>query len=442
MTTGHPHAGGEIGLATEAARTLPGPSPRGWGNRHPEHPVGVHVRAIPTRVGKSRPPRRDGPQRAGHPHAGGEIAPADQPAPDIVGPSPRGWGNQIRDRSQPPGDRAIPTRVGKSEKKSHFVQNKSGHPHAGGEISPSSVLAVTFIGPSPRGWGNRERHHEGGDPLRAIPTRVGKSWTRGHATRCRSGHPHAGGEIRRRTRGTRCQNGPSPRGWGNRGGGRSPARRSRAIPTRVGKSGSCAWSRWPCSGHPHAGGEILLAEHLADENNGPSPRGWGNRFFFFHRSVVPRAIPTRVGKSFPTPRKPVPPTGHPHAGGEIPADQVVLRPWFGPSPRGWGNLPLRKQSGLRIRAIPTRVGKSTYPERCRDRAAGHPHAGGEITSAAASRILTAGPSPRGWGNRSPPPASGAQSRAIPTRVGKSKHASRGRGCGRGHPHAGGEIRGR
>ena len=56
-----------------------------------------------------------------------------------------------------------------------------------------------------------------------------------------------------------------------------------------------------------------------------------------------------------------------------------LRAMFGPSPRGWGNRVRHAGRPSVERAIPTRVGKSLELEFALTQAAGHPHAGGEIS---------------------------------------------------------------
>ena len=233
---------------------------------------------------------------------------------------------------------------------------------------------------------------------RAIPTRVGKSEFLDLRPPVPAGHPHAGGEISRRWGRSCAGAGPSPRGWGNRLRRFNRHRPRRAIPTRVGKSNVVAVDGKGISGHPHAGGEIPDEWPGAGTGDGPSPRGWGNLGSDDLVSACSRAIPTRVGKS------------------EGPAGAVVQG--GGPSPRGWGNRSTAGGAARRTRAIPTRVGKSVIGVLRPPRSAGHPHAGGEIQA---------------------PSASGCPARAIPTRVGKSGPHS-GRHTPRaGHPHAGGEI---
>ncbi len=93
--TGHPHAGGEITGKVFTAQLPSGPSPRGWGNLDGERGQKTHVRAIPTRVGKSRRLTSGRWQQPGHPHAGGEIGGCHYCELACVGPSPRGWGNRF-----------------------------------------------------------------------------------------------------------------------------------------------------------------------------------------------------------------------------------------------------------------------------------------------------------------------------------------------------------
>ncbi len=223
-------------VSTSVPGSRGGPSPRGWGN----HVAGIgdehKYRAIPTRVGKSRPKLRLDRHSAGHPHAGGEIEGHGYGWRVINGPSPRGWGNLGPGLMMRGVWRAIPTRVGKSTADGRMLLHDTGHPHAGGEIALRLKCQIPLIGPSPRGWGNLITHGTIGDKWRAIPTRVGKSRRRGRNTPAPPGHPHAGGEIRINSRRGQSASGPSPRGWGNHvqlGSGRLS---DRAIPTRVGKS--------------------------------------------------------------------------------------------------------------------------------------------------------------------------------------------------------------
>ncbi len=192
-------------------------------------------------------------------------------------------------------------------------------------------------------------------------------------------------------------------------------------------------------GHPHAGGEILLSAVNQRGDLGPSPRGWGNLMCLLIFKPKGRAIPTRVGKSSRSWAPPMRVSGHPHAGGEIASQYAELNRKTGPSPRGWGNRECQPVFLQWLRAIPTRVGKSGYDQFEGYFAAGHPHAGGEISMRDAQQGGKSGPSPRGWGNPGRHQHNLMDCRAIPTRVGKSTFRARCSHRTAGHPHAGGEI---
>ena len=233
------------------------------------------------------------------------------------GPSPRGWGNRWRNGCQTGPGRAIPTWVGKSTASGAGFCAASGHPHVGGEIRYSPNDSQRAPGPSPRGWGNRIVEDVQISIKRAIPTWVGKSQHRWQGLPAMPGHPHVGGEIGRRGFWRPMFCGPSPRGWGNPRSQSGSRHWRRAIPTWVGKSAR-RWARGhKRSGHPHVGGEILSIPERFRLMFGPSPRGWGNPSSSVSRPRSPRAIPTWVGKSFPSPSMILAPSGHPHVGGEI-----------------------------------------------------------------------------------------------------------------------------
>ncbi len=213
-------------------------------------------------------------------------------------------------------------------------------------------------GPSPRGWGNHAKYSIYNFIKRAIPTRVGKSVPASFSISILAGHPHAGGEITVANWRVSGGRGPSPRGWGNRLRGAQCGRLGRAIPTRVGKSCWHVATSWDDAGHPHAGGEIKIKARSLSRVGGPSPRGWGNRRRRCLWSRCRRAIPTRVGKSGRYYSAAVGSTGHPHAGGEICDRCCHSIAEVGPSPRGWGNPMPGHAMQHPARAIPTRVGKS------------------------------------------------------------------------------------
>ena len=135
----------------------------------------IEKRTIPTRVGKTVSPGSSQCHAADHPHAGGENAGLSLRSLLMFGPSPRGWGKRQRPATILSSKRTIPTRVGKTNILVVCCKIKTDHPHAGGENSTSTRSCGISSGPSPRGWGKRDEVKKTHWPLRTIPTRVGKT---------------------------------------------------------------------------------------------------------------------------------------------------------------------------------------------------------------------------------------------------------------------------
>ncbi len=281
-----------------------------------------------------------------------------------------------------------------------------------------------MIGPSPRGWGKRNSGNAQIYVTRAIPTRVGKTSNRTLVTPALPGHPHAGGENETRVHCAGVYRGPSPRGWGKPTLISQAEVPFRAIPTRVGKTSRETGRRCAVAGHPHAGGENGVNSPTADRSIGPSPRGWGKHSHPLWHGDLHRAIPTRVGKTASTMSANARSAGHPHAGGENGGSSTDMAILDGPSPRGWGKQNAQRVPVVDSRAIPTRVGKTGWGKDTGPTRAGHPHAGGENNTSRCLGHLPSGPSPRGWGKRERTSANPRFNRAIPTRVGKTEFSTR------------------
>ena len=158
----------------QSGRIRSGTSPRGWGKPMNQDLAITIGRNIPTRVGKTDPRShslRNGPE---HPHAGGENIRPVQDDGLITGTSPRGWGKLFHQGDEPDYGRNIPTRVGKTTGDRSKASISSEHPHAGGENGLNRI----------RSSGLR----------RNIPTRVGKTRAGMRCKKFPSEHPHAGGE--------------------------------------------------------------------------------------------------------------------------------------------------------------------------------------------------------------------------------------------------------
>ena len=171
-----------------------------------------------------------------HPHAGGENFRSRRRMLPSNGPSPRGWGELFFLRPQPLYRRTIPTRVGRTIRFSPHPLGFADHPHAGGENKKKQQRRKLHSGPSPRGWGERRGWKLTRISSRTIPTRVGRTQRNQARQRQISDHPHAGGENYGCVRQSLQATGPSPRGWGERGGNRIDGEYIRTIPTRVGRT--------------------------------------------------------------------------------------------------------------------------------------------------------------------------------------------------------------
>ncbi len=254
----------------------------------------------------------------------------------VDGPSPRGWGERDADGGDGLNPRTIPTRVGRTELTGVDPVNVADHPHAGGENARDGVALGSIYGPSPRGWGERELVAARWQRVRTIPTRVGRTIRSRCPRPSVADHPHAGGENGCVGVASEPDDGPSPRGWGERGQRAHLVRGVRTIPTRVGRTSFVVMYPSAASDHPHAGGENQHGEAHQEGDAGPSPRGWGEHGarYPFHR--VRRTIPTRVGRTSGVTVPSHPAADHPHAGGENPPRPSMVPKTSGPSPRGWG----------------------------------------------------------------------------------------------------------
>ncbi len=151
-----------------------------------------------------------------------------------------------------------------------------------------------------------------------------------------------------------------------------------------------------------------------------------------------RTIPTRVGRTASPVELPERSSDHPHAGGENVVSSCSSPASFGPSPRGWGEPEEKEARNDHHRTIPTRVGRTGQPSATPLTTPDHPHAGGENLICNATIHRKTGPSPRGWGEPPPNSQRSRPTRTIPTRVGRTTRCQSRRMPPPDHPHAGGE----
>ena len=110
----HPHACGDKYYNTDGIYTMWGSSPRVWGQVPGLTVARVTGRIIPTRVGTSNNSIRYGNTYADHPHACGDKVRLASPEINILGSSPRVWGQDFNLLFAQNFFRIIPTRVGTS----------------------------------------------------------------------------------------------------------------------------------------------------------------------------------------------------------------------------------------------------------------------------------------------------------------------------------------
>ena len=213
----------------------------------------------------------------------------------------------------------------------------------------------------------------------------------------------------------------------------------RYIPTLVGRLRRFICADSDRAVHPHACGEIFSSPIQMTERCGTSPRLWGDWDSFGSRGVKIRYIPTLVGRFTKSPSTDAVLTVHPHACGEIETMLGETTIANGTSPRLWGDYRVPITEIDRIRYIPTLVGR-LYLASCGeiDRPV-HPHACGEICDLKQDVPPTTGTSPRLWGDYNTIANVGSAVRYIPTLVGRFARGANITAANAVHPHACGEI---
>ena len=187
--------------------------------------------------------------------------------------------------------------------------------------------------------------------------------------------------------------------WGTLNAQKEGFELARFIPTHVGNSSFFLMSLSLFPVHPHACGELQAMVLFRDAVAGSSPRMWGTLDGPCSITCYLRFIPTHVGNSFLTCSLFANYTVHPHACGELKFMGFTKKVDSGSSPRMWGTL---YPVAIRIfnhRFIPTHVGNSITNAMSDGTNTVHPHACGELGSAASYNITISGSSPRMWGTR-------------------------------------------
>ena len=108
---------------------------------------------IPTRMGTSIALCAGVAVVLDHPHAYGDKLLATMIVLNIIGSSPRVWGQASKFKSETSASRIIPTRMGTSNIKDNYTVNGKDHPHAYGDKTFITALGERLSGSSPRVWG-------------------------------------------------------------------------------------------------------------------------------------------------------------------------------------------------------------------------------------------------------------------------------------------------
>ena len=277
-------------------KSIPGPSPRGRGNRGAAGTAAFRLGSIPAWAGK--PPTRGvrGSSITVHPRVGGETQERSIAGHHPRGPSPRGRGNRLYCSCVVPSCGSIPAWAGKPPPPPSPDDYQGVHPRVGGETLRSRRVVQLEDGPSPRGRGNLQDQRLADVLFRSIPAWAGKPAGGGHAAGTPWVHPRVGGETScGRKRGT-SNSGPSPRGRGNRRGGSLAGARWRSIPAWAGKPHPVAPPLRRQEVHPRVGGETAQGLGESCKSAGPSPRGRGNPIPGGTAEAEFRSIPAWAGK--------------------------------------------------------------------------------------------------------------------------------------------------
>ena len=171
--------------------------------------------------------------------------------------------------------RIIPTRVGTRKTSITTRRKRWDHPHAcGDKISLRSAYGRS-LGSSPRVWGQAVAFGVRKCFSDIIPTRVGTSAYAASISSCVEDHPHACGDKLSDTRSDRRSRGSSPRVWGQEGRPVFNCVGKRIIPTRVGTRKTTHADTRTDEDHPHACGDKTTMFTSMEQDEGSSPRVWG-----------------------------------------------------------------------------------------------------------------------------------------------------------------------
>ena len=153
LSADHPHACGDKFQEMFYVDTRKGSSPRVWGQVLDQQACYDSHGIIPTRVGTRLTDLIRFLLTEDHPHACGDKTIMKEKLLDLLGSSPRVWGQASIRTILMNFLRIIPTRVGTSWEAPTRRIRKEDHPHACGDKLTLILSAVLYPGSSPRVWG-------------------------------------------------------------------------------------------------------------------------------------------------------------------------------------------------------------------------------------------------------------------------------------------------
>ena len=275
-------------------------------------------------------------------------------------------------------------------------------------------------GSSPRGRGKHEEPQARGPRQGLIPAWAGKT-------------------IQSAVQ-TVADFGSSPRGRGKPLRARGNHEVARLIPAWAGKT--CSRCGQPGGGwaHPRVGGENALDVDPTDVDDGSSPRGRGKLRRGHVRSRPARLIPAWAGKTRTRSCSFLSFRAHPRVGGENARRGGPITSGPGSSPRGRGKQRGRVQRVLDLRLIPAWAGKTSSTPLPTLTLGAHPRVGGENLVCVFVVHCSHGSSPRGRGKLGSSNRLQLPPRLIPAWAGKTSSRQLPPLRSQAHPRVGGENR--
>ena len=266
--------GGATKKEGQIARSSPGLSPRGRGNRSLGLPRRRLGRSIPAWAGQPKYPPAPRNVHKVYPRVGGATAGLPPPPVQTDGLSPRGRGNRYVKAIRTMMAGSIPAWAGQPLLAPEMGCLVQVYPRVGGATNAKPATGKHGSGLSPRGRGNR-----GG-------------WLSGELA-----------------------DGLSPRGRGNRPHLTVTCRNRGSIPAWAGQPRPILCQQIPIPVYPRVGGATRTLLSVGRGHTGLSPRGRGNRCWALIGPRPVRSIPAWAGQ--PATRLPISPANsvYPRVGG-------------------------------------------------------------------------------------------------------------------------------